>query len=88
VQKAKRSEDAPTAEPSFEAAMQELEAIVAQMDDGSLSLEESLTAYRRGAELVKSCQKALESVRQQVQVLEGELLKPAEDAPGSDAEDA
>jgi exodeoxyribonuclease VII small subunit len=88
VQKAKGSGGEPADGPSFESALEELEAIVARMDDGSLSLEESLKAYQRGAELVKHCQKSLESVRQQVQVLDGELLKPADDALGTESEDA
>lgn len=62
--------------PSFEEAMRELDAIVARMEDGTLSLEASLAAYKRGAEIVKQCQATLESVREQVQVLDGELLKP------------
>lgn len=56
--------------------MRELEAIVAKMDEGSLGLEDSLLAYRRGAELVKQCQVSLEAVREQVQVLDGTLLRP------------
>lgn len=61
---------------SYEAAMAELEALVASMESGALPLEESLAAYRRGAELVKYCQQMLERVEQQVKVLEGEALKP------------
>ncbi len=57
--------------------MRELETIVARMDDGSLTLEDSLAAYKRGAELVRRCQEALEAVREQVQILDGEMLKPA-----------
>jgi exodeoxyribonuclease VII small subunit len=69
---------APARAPvSFEEAMRELEAIVGRMDDGSLGLEESLAAYKRGAELVRRCQEALEAVREQVQVLDGEMLRPA-----------
>jgi exodeoxyribonuclease VII small subunit len=67
--------------------MEELEAIVAKLDEGSLGLEQSLVAYQRGAELVKQCQGALEAVREQVQVLDGNLLRPvdASDLRGSDA---
>lgn len=72
---------------SFEQAMQELETIVAKLDEGSLGLEQSLVAYRRGAELVKHCQAQLEAVREQVQVLDGELLRPVDssDLRGGDA---
>ncbi len=67
--------------------MQELETIVAKLDEGSLGLEQSLVAYRRGAELVKHCQAQLEAVREQVQVLDGELLRPVDssDLRGGDA---
>jgi len=60
---------------SYEAALAELDALVARMESGSLSLEESLAAYRRGAALVRFCQQQLEKVEQQVRVLDGETLK-------------
>ena len=61
---------------SYEAAMAELETLVASMESGELPLEASLAAYRRGAELVRYCQQKLERVEQQVRVLEGDVLKP------------
>jgi exodeoxyribonuclease VII small subunit len=61
---------------TYEAAQAELEELVARMEGGSLSLEESLAAYRRGAALVAFCQQQLEKVEQQVRVLDGETLKP------------
>jgi len=60
----------------FEKALEELETIVLRMEDGSLSLDQSLAAYRRGAELVKVCENALEHAKEQVRVLDGELLRP------------
>ena len=66
----------PTAEPSFEKALAELESIVAQMEDGGLSLEQSLAAHKRGLELAKQCRERLDAAQQQVRVLEGEVLKP------------
>lgn len=62
--------------PSYEAALAELDGLVARMESGSLSLEESLAAYRRGAALVRFCQQQLEKVEQQVRVLDGETLRP------------
>ncbi|ALD91176.1 exodeoxyribonuclease VII small subunit [Cupriavidus gilardii CR3] len=70
---------------SYEAAMAELEALVTSMESGALPLEESLAAYRRGAELVKYCQQMLERIEQQVKVLEGDALKPLAD-PASQAD--
>ena len=68
--------------PSFEAALTELEALVARMESGELPLQESLAAYKRGAELLAHCQAALKDAQQQVQVLEkGVLLPFAADEP-------
>lgn len=61
---------------SFEAAMSELSKLVASMEAGELPLEASVSAYQRGAELVKYCAAQLEKVEQQVKVLESGMLKP------------
>ena len=80
-----------SAEPSFEKALAELEAIVAKMEDGGLSLEQSLAAHKRGLELARLCRERLEAAQQQVRVLEGEVLKPllsdADKLPGAAADD-
>ena len=74
--------------PSFEEAIGELERLVERMESGSLSLEDSLAAYRRGAELAAFCRKSLAGVQQQVKVLEGELLRPFEGGAAADADEA
>jgi exodeoxyribonuclease VII small subunit len=50
-------------------ALAELESIVSQMESGQLPLEQSLTVYKRGSELLKLCQKALSDIEQQVRIL-------------------
>ncbi len=60
----------------FESALAELEKIVAQMESGKLGLEDSLTAYERGATLLNYCREAISRAEQQVQVLENGVLKP------------
>jgi exodeoxyribonuclease VII small subunit len=60
---------------SFEAALSELEAIVVRMESGELPLEQSLLAYKRGAELLQHCQSALKDAQQQVKILEAGLLQ-------------
>lgn len=70
---------------SFEAALLELERIVATMEGGQLPLQESLAAYQRGAELLQFCQSALKDAQQQVQVLEKGVLKCFE-AEGGESE--
>ena len=61
--------------PTFESALVELENIVTRMEGGQLSLEHSLSAYKRGAELLKFCQAQLADAQQQVRVLEAGTLK-------------
>ena len=60
---------------TFEAALAELETIVATMESGQLPLADALAAYQRGAELLQYCQAALKDAEQQVQVLERGVLK-------------
>ncbi|MCL4799345.1 MAG: exodeoxyribonuclease VII small subunit [Burkholderiales bacterium] len=69
------------ASPTFEGALAELEQIVARMESGDLTLEQSLAAHRRGLELARFCQAALAQAQQQVRVLEEETLKAL---PGGD----
>ncbi len=60
---------------SFESALAELERVVADMEAGKLSLEDSLAAYQRGAELLQLCRVRLDDAQQQVRVLEEGTLK-------------
>jgi exodeoxyribonuclease VII small subunit len=62
-------------QPTFETALAELEKIVENMEAGQMPLEQSLAAYKRGAELLKFCQGALQDAQQQVKVLEDGVLK-------------
>ncbi|MCO5100975.1 MAG: exodeoxyribonuclease VII small subunit [Burkholderiaceae bacterium] len=68
---------------SFERALAELEQLVQRMESGTLSLEESLGAYRRGASLVAWCRRSLADVQQQVRILEADLLEPFDAAAGA-----
>lgn len=58
--------DAPV---DFEAALEELEALVERMESGESSLEDSLRDFQRGIELTRSCQKSLKAAEQKVRVL-------------------
>jgi exodeoxyribonuclease VII small subunit len=62
-------------QPTFESALAELEKIVENMEAGQMQLEQSLGAYKRGAELLKFCQAALQDAQQQVKLLEDGVLK-------------
>ena len=65
----------------------ELDRLVASMEGGELTLEQALSAHKRGLELAKICQTRLEVAQQQVQVLEGEVLKPLGAAASSGPDD-
>jgi exodeoxyribonuclease VII small subunit len=69
---------------SFEAALKELETLVAGLESGNLTLEQSLAAHKRGLDLARYCQSLLAQAEQQVRVLEDEALKafPVDDAQG------
>ncbi len=61
---------APTeAQPDFESAMRDLEELVDRLEQGDLSLEESLAAFERGVLLTRACQTALKEAEQKVEIL-------------------
>ncbi|WP_137919626.1 exodeoxyribonuclease VII small subunit [Hydrogenophaga sp. 2FB] len=66
----------PAPATSYEAALEELEQLVAQLDAGKLPLDQLLTRYQRGAELLAFCRTRLDEVEEQIKVLEGGALKP------------
>jgi len=73
---AKATHQGPSAPASYEAALQELEQLVAKLESGDMPLEQLLTQYQRGAELLKFCRDRLETVEDQVKVLDQGTLKP------------
>ena len=61
---------------SYEAALEELERLVQVIESGQLPLEQLLSGYKRGAELLAYCRGRLEAVEQQIQILDEGTLKP------------
>jgi exodeoxyribonuclease VII small subunit len=55
--------------PTFEDEFDELENVVARIDSGELSLEESITAFERGVALVRSLNQKLDEVDRRIEVL-------------------
>ncbi len=55
----------------FEKALNELETLVETMEQGDMSLEDSLKQFERGVELTRQCQTALKEAEQKVQILIG-----------------
>jgi exodeoxyribonuclease VII small subunit len=61
---------------TYEAALQELEKLVGQLESGDMPLEQLLSGYQRGAELLQFCRDKLEAVENQIKVLDAGMLKP------------
>jgi exodeoxyribonuclease VII small subunit len=61
---------------SYESALEELEQLVGLIESGQLPLEQLLTGYHRGAELLQYCREKLQAVENQIKVLEEGTLKP------------
>ncbi|MGE0496740.1 MAG: exodeoxyribonuclease VII small subunit [Ramlibacter sp.] len=61
---------------SYEAALEELEQLVGRIESGQMPLDQLLSGYQRGAELLKFCRDRLEAVEDQIKVLDEGTLKP------------
>ena len=68
---------------TFEQSISELEEIVAELENGDVTLDESLSLFEKGIKLSKGCQKMLDEAEKKVSVLmtddKGEITK--EDFP-------
>jgi exodeoxyribonuclease VII small subunit len=53
----------------FEDSLKNLEEIVEQLEQGDISLEESLKSFEEGVKLTRICQTALQEAEQKVQIL-------------------
>ncbi|MBP8924317.1 MAG: exodeoxyribonuclease VII small subunit [Pseudomonadales bacterium] len=60
---------APRKAPNFEKSLSELETLVERMEEGDMSLEESLKSFESGIRLTQQCQQALDKAQQRVHVL-------------------
>ena len=60
---------------SYEAALQELEQLVSQLESGQMPLEQLLSGYQRGAQLLGFCRDKLAAVEDQIKVLDDAGLK-------------
>ncbi len=60
---------------SFEARLERLQEIIAELEKGSLPLEEALTLYKEGLVHAKESQTLIENVQHEIKILEEEGLK-------------
>jgi exodeoxyribonuclease VII small subunit len=64
-----KPEETDAATPDFERSLAELEGIVDKLEQGDLSLDESLKQFERGVQLTRACQSALKDAEQKVEIL-------------------
>jgi exodeoxyribonuclease VII small subunit len=62
-----RPESAPVEQLSFEAALKELEDIVARLEQGEVDLEDSIALYERGQALKAHCEKKLKAAESRLE---------------------
>ncbi len=60
---------------SFDENMAELEQIVAEFEGGDISLEESISKYKRAKELIKNCSKEIEKAKMEIDIIENDDAK-------------
>ena len=70
------AQDLPALPDTYEAGLKELETLVRSIEAGDLPLDQLLTSYQRGAQLLTFCRDKLQAIETQVKVLDGTLLKP------------
>lgn len=80
----KHSSEIQESPQDFETAIAELESLVASMESGGMSLEQSMAAYQRGVALSKICQQRLAAAEQQVKVLEADMLRQLDENDSAD----
>lgn len=65
----------------FEKQLERLNAVVAELEQGELPLEKSVTLYKEGQALVLSCRELLEKARYSVVMHNGEPFTAAPSTP-------
>ncbi len=65
----RKAAESPASTESFEDSLVELQAIVTDLEDGSLGLESSLARFERGVGLLRACYVILDSAEQKIEIL-------------------
>ncbi|MFT4652215.1 MAG: exodeoxyribonuclease VII small subunit [Porticoccaceae bacterium] len=70
----------------FEQQLKSLEALVASLESGELSLEDSLKSFEQGIKVARECQQALKNAEQKVELLtrQGDELVSGHYSPDAD----
>jgi len=85
----KKTKSSAKAPANFEAALEQLEQIVRDLEDGELGLDQSLERYEQGVKHLKFCHQKLKDTEQKIELLTGvdaegnPVSVPFDDATGS-----
>jgi len=80
-------------QPSFEESLQQLEAIVAKLEDGKLGLADSLEQYEQGVQHLRACYEMLSQAERRIELVSGldsagrPRTEPFEDPGGADLDE-
>jgi exodeoxyribonuclease VII small subunit len=73
---AEKKENNDISKLSFEQAIEKLTDIASKIEEGQISLEQSLTQYEQGTELIKHCRAILQKAEKKIeQITEQEKEK-------------
>jgi exodeoxyribonuclease VII small subunit len=61
--------------PTFEAALQELEKVVSRLEDGGLGLDEAIDLYEQGMKLAALCQERLDKAELRISQLRESYIR-------------
>ena len=66
--------------PGFEEQLEQLEAVIAALEQGDMPLDKSIEEYRRGVELTRALKAQLEGARRQLALLDADEEEKAGEA--------
>jgi len=69
---------------SIESQLEALQALVARMESGELSLDETLAAFEQGVKLTREAQASLAEAEQKIQLLTADSDEPSTEPFGAD----
>ena len=85
----KQSKQETAGQPTFEEAIERLETIVRQLEEGEIGLNEALEQYEKGVKLLRRCYDLLEGAERRIELLSGidaegnPVSTPMDDLPPS-----
>ena len=82
-----KEQPASDEELTFEGSLKRLETIVAQMEGGQLTLEQSMNCFEEGTKLANFCSSQLAETESKIEILLGKNKKAWQDFPQQSAPD-